>query len=762
MSEKEEREQPDRVILERKGGEGTNETHAVEDPFKKPDVFKAPSLPVKKPGAAAPVSTVDEELVVENKNGSDTTNDCNQTTSPINAKPVKDNAASATVQGLASAQVPKARLPSKVSDVKFKPCPPLPYTEPPWGGLAETSYYFEILKNGSILDTVPLTERSFFVFGRLPNCDVSLEHPSISRYHAVVQYRRRAGEEGVIGEEKGFYAFDLSSTHGTFINKNKIPPKTYIRLRVGHVLKFGGSTRLFILQGPECDTEAESELSITELRERSQRQREELEKRMMGDGSDEEREGEEEGESSTSGSCASEEGSCTWGIGEDALPEEDENAENPFASEFQEDPEALYLKDPKKALQGFFDREGEELEYEYDDKGRSTWVCRVRLPVDDAVGRQLVAEVTHTGKKKEAAIQCALEACRILEARGLLRQEAVSRKRRKKNWEEEDFYDSDDDAFLDRTGAVEKKRKDRMMKAGRIQEKPETYDSLVVKLEDVERELAETEQKLSSSDPSSSEDPLDAFMCEVRRGAALDSMARKKLHVRVAELRRERQRLQKLVEITRPTQLPALQPTGGSQPTEPEKPRKLCLPMFGAMKGGSKFRLKTGTIGRLPPKRTDLPPELLNMKETPPGQEEEEEEEEEEMPASQLKDKASDRLGPEEAGTSFQEQEPSETRNSGDSGGRPHAAARLESDTGDGEMGPPGPEAPSTASTPQAPWPENSAVPPCAGPVRTGDAKAAETSPKKKKKMCGPSRVSSCITSRVASLSYHIHSETLP
>ena len=101
-----------------------------------------------------------------------------------------------------------------------------------------------------------------------------------------------------------------------------------------------------------------------------------------------------------------------------------------------------------------------------------------RLPVDDSTGKQLVAEAIHSGKKKEAVIQCSLEACRILDTLGLLQQEVVSRKRKAKNWEDEDFYDSDDDTFLDRTGLVEKKRLNRMKKAGKVDEKPETFESL--------------------------------------------------------------------------------------------------------------------------------------------------------------------------------------------------------------------------------------------------------------------------------------------
>ncbi|TMS21460.1 Kanadaptin [Larimichthys crocea] len=440
----------------------------TEDTFKKPTLFAAPSLTSKRSSSSssssssvAPSKTAETKPATENSDAeteNTTTEDCS---GPVDAnKPAekRQEADKKVVKDKHAAPVKHRVLPPKGPPAgKF---PPLPYSEPPWGGNApDVDYALEILKNGTIVDTVPLTHRSYFVVGRLPVCDVTLEHPSISRYHAVIQYRGQAGEGESVGEESGFYVHDLGSTHGTVVNKNKIPPKTYIRLRVGHVLKFGGSTRLFILQGPDFDEEEESDLTVTELRERARKQRAELEKRMMGEGSDDEEEEEEkekekeEGESNKSQSKASTEDSgCSWGMAEEACSGGRRERGKPFFNRVSRGPGSRLPERPKEGFAGLLRQR--------------------RLPVDDAMGRQLVAEVTHTGKKKEAAIQCCLEACRMLEARGLLRQEAVSRKRKKKNWEDEDYYDSDDDTFLDRTGTVEKKRQERMKKAGKIEERP--------------------------------------------------------------------------------------------------------------------------------------------------------------------------------------------------------------------------------------------------------------------------------------------------
>lgn len=49
-------------------------------------------------------------------------------------------------------------------------------------------YSLEIIKGGTPVEAIDLTSKSFWVFGRLPQCDVAMEHPSLSRYHAVIQF----------------------------------------------------------------------------------------------------------------------------------------------------------------------------------------------------------------------------------------------------------------------------------------------------------------------------------------------------------------------------------------------------------------------------------------------------------------------------------------------------------------------------------------------------------------------------------------------
>lgn len=245
------------------GGEPENkDVHETEpdetkDVFKKP-LFAAPSVSSKRSSIAAPSKLIAAETkaVTENNQAEVVATTGDDPVGPANEnktteKGLGDDKRAAEDENAAPVKTkpeakPRALPPKGPPDGKF---PPVPYTEPTWGGkAADSPYALEILKNGTIVDTVPLAQKSYFVVGRLPVCDVSLEHPSISRYHAVIQYRSQAGEGESAGEDTGFYVHDLGSTHGTVVNKNKIPPKTYIRLRVGHVLKFGGSTRLFILQ----------------------------------------------------------------------------------------------------------------------------------------------------------------------------------------------------------------------------------------------------------------------------------------------------------------------------------------------------------------------------------------------------------------------------------------------------------------------------------------------------------------------------------
>lgn len=359
------------------------------------------------------------------------------------------------VPGLPVAQpVAKAQAavekPAESSPTATEPVPApttSPYKVPKWSKppSGDQIYRFEVLKSGQIIEEVKdLQQQAIWSFGRASENDVAMAHPTISRYHVVLQYKPKANVEEEENNSKsepeqpeGWYIYDLGSTHGTFMNKQRVPPRTYIRIRVGHMLQLGISTRVYILQGPSDDEEPESVLSVTELREQRKQQvaaaaaekirkAEELKERERNEG-------------------------VSWGMGEDA-DEETDLAHNPYASTNNED---LFFDDPKKTLRGFFEREGLTLEYKCDELSQASFVCRVELPIDDSNGRPIVVEVTHKGRKKDCVVQCALEACRTLDRHGVLRQANQESQKRKiqKTGDSED-----EDEFWDRTGDVARKK----------------------------------------------------------------------------------------------------------------------------------------------------------------------------------------------------------------------------------------------------------------------------------------------------------------
>ncbi|CAI6368185.1 unnamed protein product [Macrosiphum euphorbiae] len=494
------------------------------DNEKEGPVFKVPKLFGPRPGTKKPV--ICEDIVSDDTDVASTTN------MAVNTK--------VSVE-------PKVEQPKKISKTTSQV--PIPYEEPSWGGKPGDKYFLEELKSGVMLSTIQLESRSFHCFGRLNNCHVTMAHPTISRFHAVLQYRSTFS---INDENRGFYLYDLDSTHGTFLNRLRIKPKTYVKVHVGHLISFGGSTRMYLLQGPPDDEEKESELTVTELKakrqaELVQREREQELQRLKRE--EEERKKMEQG--------------VDWGMGEDANEEED-TKENPFAPK---ENEQLYLDDPKKTLKGWFEREGQELEYDVSEKGFGTFTCRIELPIANITGRPQIAEATISGKKKEAIAHCALEACKILDMYGLLRQSThESRKRKEKNWEEEDFYDSDDDNFLDRTGDIDAKRKKRMKKFGKAAETVDTYETLMEKHKLLLADLKHTKSKLNRLNRNvtkeyggtNDEDSLESYMSDLRNYKTVDKVEIKRLKIKINELQDEEEKLRKIINIVRPTTLPEL------------------------------------------------------------------------------------------------------------------------------------------------------------------------------------------------------------
>jgi FHA domain len=116
------------------------------------------------------------------------------------------------------------------------------YQPPSWAAVAAPDgYSLEILKEGTIIEKVPLDSKTHYILGRMGgSVDILMEHVSISRHHCCLQFR----------DDGALMALDLGSSQGSFLNKTKLDKAVYQRVNVGDILRFGASTRMYIVNGP--------------------------------------------------------------------------------------------------------------------------------------------------------------------------------------------------------------------------------------------------------------------------------------------------------------------------------------------------------------------------------------------------------------------------------------------------------------------------------------------------------------------------------
>ncbi|KAK5210449.1 hypothetical protein LTR47_000338 [Exophiala xenobiotica] len=112
----------------------------------------------------------------------------------------------------------------------------LKYHEPPEARKPPSSQHWRlyIFKGDEILDTLDLYAQSCWLFGR----EVSFRY---------IERRNEFGDK--VGKVKP-YIIDLESGNGTKLNEEPLPEGRYMELRDKDVIKFGHSTREYVVQLP--------------------------------------------------------------------------------------------------------------------------------------------------------------------------------------------------------------------------------------------------------------------------------------------------------------------------------------------------------------------------------------------------------------------------------------------------------------------------------------------------------------------------------
>jgi len=130
------------------------------------------------------------------------------------------------------------------------------YSEPPEAKKPKRRWRFYVFKGEETMPVLHLHRQSAYLLGKDRKvADIPIDHPSCSRQHAVLQYRCIPGSsaDGQKITRVLPYIIDLESSNGTFLNNKKIDPKRYMELREKDVLKFGFSSREYVLLHDQSD-----------------------------------------------------------------------------------------------------------------------------------------------------------------------------------------------------------------------------------------------------------------------------------------------------------------------------------------------------------------------------------------------------------------------------------------------------------------------------------------------------------------------------
>ncbi|VDP11213.1 unnamed protein product, partial [Soboliphyme baturini] len=124
------------------------------------------------------------------------------------------------------------------------------YTEPPEARKPKLRWSLYPFKGDQNLPVLYIHRQSAYLIGRDRRvADIPVDHPSCSKQHAALQYRvvPETTVDGRTVRRIKPYLMDLGSANGTFINNKKIDTQRYYELLEKDVIKFGFSTREYVI-----------------------------------------------------------------------------------------------------------------------------------------------------------------------------------------------------------------------------------------------------------------------------------------------------------------------------------------------------------------------------------------------------------------------------------------------------------------------------------------------------------------------------------